>query len=193
MSEQTVVKTAQDTVLNGINVTQLFDIIGILKENGEVAKCELRASNEWLDGAHNRSKINGYYGALEEHTREKDFIMDNDEPPVVLGTDKAANPMEYLLHALAGCITTSLVYHASIKGIRVEKVEARFEGDIDLRGFFGLPGCNKVGYEQIRVFINVEADASKKEIEELVKLAQKHSPVFNTITNPVPVNVELDN
>ena len=78
MSEQTVVKTAQETVLNGVNVTQLFDILEAIKENGEIAKCELRASNEWLDGSRNRSKINGFYGALEEHTREKDGGWEND-------------------------------------------------------------------------------------------------------------------
>ena len=192
MSEQTLLKTSSDTVLNGINVTELLDVIEVIKENDDVAQVELRATNKWIDGAHNRSNINGFYAALEEHKREKDFVMDNDEPPVLLGTDKAANPAEYILHALAGCITTTLVYHAATKGIKLEKVETRFEGDIDLRGFLGLPGYNKVGYEKIRVFVKVEADASKNEIEELVKLAQRRSVVFNTIANPVDVNVELE-
>ena len=193
MSEQTLIKDTQDTVLNGVNVTQLFEVIDVINDNADVAHIELRASNNWIDGAYNRSKINGFYAALEEHSREKDFVMDNDEPPVLLGTDKSANPAEYILHALAGCISTTLVYHAAAKGIKVEKVETRFEGDIDLRGFLGLPGYNKVGYEEIRVYINVIADASKKEIEELVELAQRRSVVFNTLRNPVPINVKIDN
>ena len=192
MSEQTAVSSSQETVLNGVNVTKLFDTIKVIEGNTEIAKFKFRNSNKWIDGGHNRSNIDGYYGALEEQARETPFVMDNDEPPILLGEDKGANPVEQVLHGLAGCITTTLVYHAAAKGIKIHEMETRFEGDLDLRGFLGLPGRTRNGYEEIRVSVKVKADASKEEIEELVKLAERRSPVFDIVSNPVPVKVILE-
>jgi uncharacterized OsmC-like protein len=191
MSEQTAVSTTQDTVLNGVNVTQLFDTIELVTENTEIAKFKFRNHNKWVMGGHNRSTIDGYYGALEEHTREKPFVMDNDEPPVLLGTDKGGNPVEQVLHGMAGCITTTTVYYAAAKGITIHEMETTFEGDLDLRGFLGLPGRTRNGYEEIRVSVRIEADATEEEIMELVKLAENRSPVFDIVTNPVPVKVTV--
>jgi uncharacterized OsmC-like protein len=103
-----------------------------------------------------------------------------------------ANPVEYLLVALSGCLTTSLVAHAAAKGIALKKVTSRYEGDLDLRGFLGLSPEVKVGYEQIRVFFKIEADISEEQKAELVRMAQKYSPVFNTIANPSAVSVQLE-
>ena len=192
MSEQTVLKTKQDKVLNGVNVTQLFDTMDVIRESPKVAKFKFRNHNKWIMGGHNRSKIDGYYGAMEEHTRDTPFVVDNDEPPVLLGTDKGANPVEQVLHGLAGCITSTAVYYAASKGILVQEMETTFEGDLDLRGFLGLPGAARSGYEEIRVSVKIKADATEDEIKELVQLAENHSPVFDIVSNGVPVKVSID-
>lgn len=192
MSEQTALKESADTVLNGVNVTKLFDAMEMISGNAEIARFKFRNRNKWINGGLNRSSIDGFYGALEEQKREAPFVLDNDEPPVLLGEDRGANPVEQVLHGLAGCITTTLVYHAAAKGIRIHEMETSFEGDLDLRGLLGLPGARRRGYEEIRVTVKVKADASKEEIEELVKLAERRSPVYDIVTNPVPVRVTIE-
>jgi uncharacterized OsmC-like protein len=192
MSEQTALKDSADTVLNGVNVTKLIDVMEMIKGNAEIARFKFRNRNKWVDGGLNRSSIDGFYGALQENTRETPFVLNNDEPPVLLGGDRGANPVEQVLHGLAGCITTTLVYHAAAKGITIDEMETSFEGDLDLRGLLGLPGAKRRGYEEIRVKVTVKADASKEEIEELVKLAERRSPVYDIVTNPVPVKVTIE-
>jgi uncharacterized OsmC-like protein len=192
MSEQTAINASKDVVLNGVNVTQLFGAIELISGNAEIARFQFRNRNKWIDGGLNRSSIDGFYGALEEQRRETPFVLDNDEPPVLLGEDRGANPVEQVLHGLAGCITTTLVYHAAAKGIKIEEMETSFEGDLDLRGLLGLPGAKRNGYEEIRVRVKVKADASREEIEELVKLAERRSPVYDIVTNPVPVKVTVE-
>lgn len=192
MSDQTVLKTQQDTVLNGVNTTQLFDTIEVIKESPEVAKFKFRNHNKWIMGGHNRSNLDSYYGAMEEHNREEPFVLDNDEPPVLLGTDKGANPVEQVLHGLAGCITSTAVYYAAAKGIEVHEMETTFEGDLDIRGFLGLPGASRRGYEEIRVSVKMKADGTEEDIRELVKLAESRSPVYDIVSNGVPVKVSVD-
>lgn len=177
--------------LNGVNVDGIFDTISAVETNSEIASFKFRNHNKWIDGGLNRSTIGKFYGACQEFT-EREFIVDNDEPPVLLSNDKAPNPVEYLLHALAGCITTTLIYHAAAKGIRIDEMETKYEGDIDLRGFLGLPGARKKGYEEIRISVKVKGDATEEEIEELVKLAESRSPVFNSLKNPVAMTVDIE-
>lgn len=192
MSEQTALNVQQDKVVNGVNVTKLFDTIELVRQNAEIAKFKFRNHNKWVTGGHNRSTIDNYYGAMEEHGREKPFIMDNDEPPVLLGTDCGANPVEQVLHGLAGCITTTTVYYAAAKGVHIDEMETIFEGDLDLRGFLGLPGRTRNGYEEIRVKVRIKSDASEEELKELVELAERRSPVYDIVSNPVPVSVTLE-
>ncbi len=192
MSEQTAVNSSADLVINGVNVTKLIDTMEVIKGNAEVASFKFRNNNKWIMGGHNRSTIDGFYGALQENTREKPYVLDNDEPPLLLGEDKGANPVEQLLHGLAGCITTTFVYHAAAKGIAIDEMETSFEGDIDLRGLLGLPGAKRSGYEEIRLRMKVKADASKEEIQELVRLAQRRSPVYNSVSDGVPIKVTID-
>ena len=115
-----------------------------------------------------------------------------DEPPVLLGNNEGRNPVEYLLVALSGCLTTSLVAHASAKGIEIKGVESRYEGDIDLRGFLGISEDVPVGYQKIKVYFKIDADVTNDQKEALVQMAQKYSPVYNTITKSAPVSVHLD-
>lgn len=178
--------------VNGVDVGRLRDTVAAVREEPAIARFVFRADNRWLDGGHNRSTIRDFYGACrEDRSRGDAFVLDNDEPDVLLGTDRGANPVEYVLHALAGCLTTSLVYHAAARGIRVHAVESTLEGDLDLRGFLGIDERVRNGYQGIRVAFRIAADASDEELEELARLAQARSPVCDTVTRPVPVTVTV--
>ena len=179
-------------VVNGVNVDELFSTIDLIKQKPEIAKFKFRATNKWVGGTHNRATVKDFYGAGQEDDTRESMIFHMDEPPVLLGNNLGANPVEYLLVALSGCLTTSLIAHASAKGIPVKSVESRYEGDIDLRGFLGLSEDVKVGYQNIRVYFKIDADIPETQKEELVKLAQKYSPVFNTVFNQTPVSVQLE-
>lgn len=178
--------------LNGVNLEQLFGTINAIKATPSLAKFQFRATNQWIDGGHNRTTIKDFYGAGQEDTsRTTPFVLDNDEPAVLLGEDRGANPVEFVLHALAGCLTTSLIYQAAAQGIRVYEVSTQFEGDLDLRGFLGLSETVRNGYEDVRVTMRIKADAPPEKLEELCLLAQQRSPVFDIVTRPVPVTVNL--
>ncbi len=179
-------------LMNGVNTEQLFSTIDLIKENPDIAKFKFRATNKWINGTHCRGTVKDFYGALKEDDSRPSVNYDMDEPPVLLGNNEGRNPVEYLLVALSGCLTTSLVAHASAKGIIINGVESRYEGDIDLRGFLGLSEDVPVGYKEIRVYFKIDADVSDEQKKEMVQMAQKYSPVFNTITKSAPVSVHLD-
>jgi uncharacterized OsmC-like protein len=179
--------------VNGVEVEKLFETIEAIKSTPNLASFTFRLSNEWLGSGRNRSVVSTYYGAGQEHdSRREPFVLDADEPPVLLGTDLAANPVEYLLHALAACVTTSLVYHAAARGIRLEEVSTRLEGDIDLHGFLGLDDSVPRGYTSIRIAFKIKADVPDEQLEELCRLGPTFSPVFDTITRAVKVDVTLE-
>jgi uncharacterized OsmC-like protein len=183
---------AENKMLNGINVTGLFSTINAIKGKPDIAKFKFRATNKWINGTHCRATIKDFYGALKEDDSRPSMVYDMDEPPVLLGNNDGRNPVEYLLVALSGCLTTSLIAHASAKGIEIKGMESRYEGDIDLRGFLGISEDVPVGYQNIRVYFKIDADISEEQKEELIRMAQKYSPVFNTITKSAPVSVHLD-
>jgi uncharacterized OsmC-like protein len=178
--------------INGVDVDQLFTTIGQVKNKPDLGQFQFRTFNKWVDGTHNQATISGFYGAGQElgHAESWDFHI--DEPPVLGGRDEGGNPVEYLLVALSGCLTTTLVAHAAARGIPVNKVEARLEGDIDLRGFLGISEEVKVGFEQIRVSFRIDADIPDDQKEELVRMAQKYSPVYNTIAQQTQVVAQLE-
>jgi uncharacterized OsmC-like protein len=178
--------------VNGINIEQLFSTIDLIKEKPELAKFKFRVANKWLGGTHNRATVKDFFGAGQEDTSRAPVSYDLDEPPVLLGNNDGSNPVEYLLVALSGCLTTSLVAHAAAKKIPLRKVESRFEGDIDLQGFLGISQDVPVGYQEIRVYFKIDADLSDAEKEELVRMGEKYSPVANTIKNQTPVVVHLE-
>ena len=182
----------KEKILNGVNVDQLFNTIDIIKETPDIARFKFRATNKWINGTHCRGTIKDFYGALKEDNSRPPMDYDMDEPPVLLGNNEGRNPVEYLLVALSGCLTTSLVAHASAKGIEIKGVESRYEGDIDLRGFLGISEDVPVGYQKIKVYFKIDADVTNDQKEALVQMAQKYSPVYNTITKSAPVSVHLD-
>ena len=175
--------------LNGVNVTALFETIEAVKGNAAIAKFNFRATNTWLGGEKNRSTIKEFSGALAEHrTGGKPFVFDNGEPEVLLGEDKAPNPVEWLLHALIGCMTTTTAYHAAAHNIAVEAIDSSLDGDIDLRGFLGLSEDVRKGFSAIRVRMRVKTKADPATIKSLTAM----SPVFDTVSRSVPVSVEIE-
>ncbi|MCF8143514.1 MAG: OsmC family protein [Deltaproteobacteria bacterium] len=182
----------EQQMVNGVNVEALFKTIDTVKQEPDIAKFKFRATNTWVSGTHCQATIKDFYGALKEDDSRPPVTYDMDEPPVLLGNNDGRNPVEYLLVALSGCLTTSLVAHASAKGIKIKGVQSRYEGDIDLRGFLGISEEVPVGYQEIRVYFKIDADVSDEQKEEMIKMAQKYSPVFNTITKSAPVAVHLE-
>lgn len=183
---------SSEKIVNGVNVDNLFKTVVAVKGNPEIAKFNFRAKNRWINGGNNRTTVNEFYGACQTHSRSKPFEYVKDEPPVLLGNDQGANPVEYALAALAGCLTTSLIYHAAAQGIQIDEVESRLKGDLDLQGFLGLSEKVRNGYETIDVSFKIKSDAPKEKLRELVDLAQRRSPVFDMISNPTTIHVELD-
>lgn len=178
------------TYLNGIDTKAAADTIAAITSDKSLAKFEFRARNEWINGGENRSTIRDFYGAGKEDTsRAEPFTFTNGEPPVLLGNNEGANPVEFLLHALAGCVTTTFVLHAMARGIAIHELSTELKGDIDLQGLLGLDDGVPPGYEHIDIVMHVKADCSDEELEELMPYAQQHSPVCNTVCRPVPVTV----
>ncbi|MCE2505329.1 MAG: OsmC family protein [Nitrosopumilaceae archaeon] len=186
-------KTQTQTIVNGVNISQLFETIDSIKENKKIAKFNFRAKNKWIDGTKNQTTVSNFYGACKTHTRENPHVFVKDEPSVLLGNDNGANPVEYLLAGLAGCVTTSLVAHAAARGIKIDSIESTLEGDIDLQGLFQLDKNVNPGYQGINIDFKIESDASEETLQELIELAKKASPVANTVSRPTPINVKLDN
>lgn len=177
--------------VNGFDQEAIAQVVTTLQTHPEIGNFELRATNEWIDAGHNRSYIQGFYGAGQEDTsRTEPFIYDNDEPPVLLGANKGANPGEVLLHGLLGCMTTAMVLLAAANGIEIGSVSSKVEGDIDIKGFLGLNTSGAKGFKQIRVSFNITGvDDAQKEV--LLNLA-KQSPLFNSLIHPTDVQVGIE-
>jgi uncharacterized OsmC-like protein len=181
-----------EAVRNGIDTDRLFATLDAITAQPEIASFQFRATNRWIAGAHNRSRIKDFRGAGGEDTsRDEAFVLDAGEPAVLLGTDTGPNPAEIVLHALAACLTTSLVYVAAARGVRLTEVTSTLEGDIDLRGALGLDPDVRNGYEGIRVTFSVRGDAPPEKLREVVERAQKRSAVFDMVTNGVDVAVDV--
>jgi uncharacterized OsmC-like protein len=185
-------QAGQKKVTNGVDVNRLFQTIEDVKARPELAKFNFHISNRWNGGGQNQSEVKSFYGAGQEWQHAQRFTLIADEAEVLLGTDRGPNPVEYLLHALASCITSSMIYHAAAKGIAIQAVESTIEGDIDLRGFLGIDPSVRNGYQQIRMKFRIKADAPDEQIQELGRLGPRFSPVFDSVTNGVPVKVSAE-
>lgn len=188
MSELRKIDTPAN-VVNGVNLDVLLDTVGAIQADPELGVARFRARNEWLGGNHNRSTVTGFFGAKAEQVHKQTFTMDADEPAILAGNDTGANPVEFLLHALASCLTTSMVAHSAVKGIEIEALEADFEGDLDLNGFLGLDEATPKGYTEIRANYRVKTDP--KNLERIKRLAQ-FSPVYNTVKAGCRVVLKLE-
>ena len=180
------------TVRNGVDTTTMFATLDAIKAQPEIARFQFRARNRWLSGAYNRSTIKDFYAACGEDTsRTEAFVLDAGEPAILLGTDTGPNPAEYLLHALAACLTTSLVYVAAARKVPLMRVESTLEGDMDVQGALGLNDDVPNRFTDIRVTFTVEGDASDEKLREVVRRAAARSAVFDTLTTGVPVHVDV--
>jgi uncharacterized OsmC-like protein len=181
-----------DRARNGVDTQQLHDTLHAIQAEPTLGVFQFRAHNQWVDGAHNQSSIQVFYGAGEENLSRADaFTVDAGEPAVLLGTDTGPSPVEFLLHALAASLTTTLVYTATARKIKLTEVESILEGDMDVRGALGLAGEVRNGFTQIRVTFLVEGDAPDETLQELVEHAQVRSAVLDMISNGVPVEVSV--
>ncbi len=179
------------TTVNGVDVERLVATIEGVTANPALARFQFRARNHWIDGAYSRSTIKDFYGVgQEDTTRTESFTLETHEPPVLLGENRAPTTVEYVLHALAACLTGTIAYHAAARGIAVEGMETTIEGDADLQGFLGLDGNVRPGFEQIRATIKVTGDFDDDQLAELASLTS-YSPVRDIVSNPVPIAVEL--
>lgn len=179
------------TTLNGLDLTQLSETVQALQADASLARFEFRATNRWIGGGLNRSTIGGFFGAgVEDTSRQEPYVYENAEPPVLLGANESANPVEFLLHAVAGCVTTTFVLHATARGMRIRSIGTELSGDIDVQGLLDLDEDATVGYESIQIRMHVDADASDEEVRELIEFAKAHSPVLNTIQRPVVIELE---
>jgi uncharacterized OsmC-like protein len=179
----------QATIVNGVDVPRVLETVKAIQLDPSLGEFHFRAKNRWLGGSRNRSEIKDFHGAgREDTTRESAFILENDEPTILVGTDRAPNPGEQVIHGLAGCLTTAIVYHAAARGIEIGSVESKLESDIDLRGFLGISDQVRKGYSEIRVTLKVESDASAEQLAELAEF----SPMLDTLRRPVNVVVRVE-
>jgi len=188
MTTQPAVQEAK-VVLNGVDVGEVEALVGAIEAEPELAQTRFHLHNTWIDGGHNRSRIEGFYAARQDIAHQKTFVLEADEPPILAGQDKGANPVEHLLNALAACLTTTLVYHAAVRGIEIRSIESTLEGDLDLSGFLGLSSDIRPGYQNIRVKFSVDTDAENL---ERLKALSKLSPVFDITTKGTNVDVSIE-
>ena len=178
-------------LINGVAVDDLFATVNAIRATPSMANFKFRVHKRWEQAAQNHSTVHTFHGAGQPLSHPQPFVLEADEPAVLLGKDEAANPVEHLLHALASCLTTSMVYHAA-RGIHIEEVESSLEGDIDLHGFLDLDPKVRKGYQGIRVNFKIKADVPEEQMAEIAQLGSGHSPVFDSLTKGVAVTVRAE-
>jgi uncharacterized OsmC-like protein len=177
---------------NGVDVPTLFATLDAVKANPELGKFQFRAHNRWVSGTHSRSSIQGFYGAMQEDTsRTEPFLYDADHPQVLTGQNKGPTPVEFLLHAIAACLTAGLGNIASARGVTLHEVESTVEGDIDLNGILGTAPAERNGYSGIRVSFRISGDADEQTLRELVEQSTRRSAVYDVLSNGTFVDVAV--
>lgn len=191
MSQATETKPARGP-LNGVDTPTLFATLDAVRENRELARFRFRAENTWVSGTHSRSAMTTYWGAGGEHEHVREFVIDNDHPPVLVGGDQGAVPVEMLLAGLAACITAGIGNIAAARGVRLTSVSSVVEGDIDLQGILGMSDEVRNGYQRIRADFRIEGDAPEEKLREIVEQSRARSAVYDVLTNGVPVDVTVN-
>jgi len=178
-----------EKILNGVNVEAVEGAIRDLTADPELAQFKFHLHNQWINGGHNLSTIKSFYGLKQEIDHLQQLELDADEPPALAGEDLGPNPVEHLLNALAACLTTTLIYHAAARGIKIDELESELEGDIDLRGFLGITNEVRRGYQNVRVKFKVKTD---EENLDRLKALSRLSPVFDVTSNGTNVDVQIE-
>ena len=185
--------TSSTPIRNGIDTAQVYGTLDVLRAQPEAARFEFRVRNRWIDGTHSRSTIHGFWGAgAEDASRIEPYIVDASEPPVLFGHNEAPNPAEYLLHALAGCLTLTIVNVAAARKVELHEVSSSLTGVLDARGATGIDDSYRNGFDGIDVTFTISGDASPDKLREVVDRALARSVVYDMITNGVPVTVRAD-
>jgi uncharacterized OsmC-like protein len=178
------------SIRNGVDTAALFATLDAVRGNPAIAAFRFRASNRWISGTHSRSTIHGFFGAGQELTHRRATTLDADHPEVLTGADNAPTPVEYLLHALAACLTSGLANIAAARRVNVTEVTTTVEGDIDLLGILGLSDEVRNGYQQIRVTIAIKGDDAER-LRKVVEQSRQRSAVYDVLTNGVPVELDV--
>jgi uncharacterized OsmC-like protein len=180
-------------VRNGIDTAQVYGTLDVLKAQPEAARFEFRVRNQWIDGTHSRSTIHDFWGAgAEDVSRAEPFVLDASEPPVLFGHNEAPNPAEILLHALAGCLTLTIVNVAAARKVTLYEVSSTLTGVLDARGAAGIDDSYRNGFERIEISFSIRGDATPEKLQEIVERAKARSVVYDMVTNGVPVAVTAD-
>jgi uncharacterized OsmC-like protein len=182
---------AQKAIDNGVNVGALLEAREALKKAPEAAQFKWRASCKWINGTHSRTTINEFFGLGTGQKHRTEFKFDADHPQIFASEDNGATPVELVLAGLASCLTAGVAAVAQNRGIQLRSVEAKLEGSMDIQGILGIDSDVRNGYDDIKVTFDIDADASQKDIEALVAQSQKRSAVFDIVTNPTNVSVEV--
>jgi uncharacterized OsmC-like protein len=177
---------------NGVDVAALFATLDAVKGDPGLAKFQFRAGNTWVKGTPNRSTIHGFYGAKQEMQHKQPTTLEADHPAVLVGEDNAPTPVEYLLHGIAACLTAGVANIAAARGVNLTKVTSTVAGDIDLLGILGLSdGSVRNGYQQIKVTFHIDGDADEETLRGLVEQSRRRSAVYDVLTNPTPVVIDV--
>jgi uncharacterized OsmC-like protein len=184
--------TTESPRRNGVDVAALFATLDAVKGENKIAAFQFRATNEWVSGTHSSSKISGFYGAMQEMEHAHATEVASDHPAVLVGQDVAPTPVEYLLHAIAACLTAGVANVAAARGVELTKVSSTVEGDINLLGILGLSdGSVRNGYQQIKVTFHIQGDADDETLRGLVEQSRRRSAVYDALVNPTPVVIDV--
>mgnify|MGYP001489664190 FL=1 len=192
MNMQTAAPKRTPVPLNGVDTPALFATIGVVAGQPELAKFQFRAQGKWMGGTHTETTMSGFSGAGGEHSHKMAFTADGDHPAVLCGTDNGPTPVEWLLHALASCLTAGIGNIAAARGVKLDSVTCTIEGDIDLQGILGLSDKVRNGYQGIRVKFDIKGDAPPETLAAIVRQSQARSAVFDVLTNGVPVSIAVN-
>jgi uncharacterized OsmC-like protein len=187
MSDTTITNSA---IRNGVDTDTLFATLDAIKGDPELAKFQFRATNRWISGTHSESTIQGFFGAKQEMSHAAAYYASSDHPAILVGHDNAPTPVEYLLHALAACLTAGIANIAAARNVKLTEVTSLVEGDIDLLGLLGLSNEVRNGYQQIKVTFNLKGDDPEK-LRQVVEQSRKRSAVYDVLTRGVPVAIDV--
>jgi len=177
---------------NGVDTATLFATRDAIRANNEIADFRFWATNTWVNGTHSRSTISGFHGAMQEMAHETETVLESDHPAVLVGEDHGPSPVEYVLHALASCLTAGVAQIAAARGVTLTHVSSTVEGDINLLGVLGLSdGSVRNGYQGVHVTFHIEGDADDETLRAIVEQSRKRSAVYDILTNPTPVSIDV--
>lgn len=185
-------KRAMPAPRNGVDTPLLLGTIDVVRNQRELGQFQFRATNRWVAGTHSRTRIESFSGAGGEHQHVRELMFDGDHPHVLVGADRGPTPVEFLLHALATCLTAGIANIASTRGVTLTAVESKLEGDIDLSGIFGFENAARNGYQRIRASFTIRGDAPPEKLREIVAQSRARSAVYDVLANGTVIDITVD-